>query len=125
MMRERRGVLRLPVNGEEISVPGMTYLGCPECREVVLRYDEAGQLEEGALQIYRKRHGLLSAADVRSIRRRFGLKRADLARLLCLGADTISRWEAGRGVQTATQDVLLRLLRDVPGSIEYLRRRAA
>jgi len=44
---------------------------------------------------------------------------------LRLGANTISRWEAGRSVQTEAMDVLLRLLRDVPGSLDYLRAHAA
>jgi len=42
-----------------------------------------------------------------------------------LGANTLSRWESGRNVQTEATDTLLRLIRDVPGSIEYLRHHAA
>ena len=56
---------------------------------------------------------------------RFGLTQAELARLLRLGGNTISRWEAGRTVETAAMDVLLRMIRDLPGSIEYLRSHAA
>jgi transcriptional regulator with XRE-family HTH domain len=67
-----------------------------------------------------RKHGLLSADDIRAIRKQFGLTQRDLARLLRLGANTISRWEAGRNVQTEAKDVLLRLLRDVPGSLDYL-----
>jgi DNA-binding transcriptional regulator YiaG len=54
-----------------------------------------------------------------------GLTQEALARLLRLGSNTLSRWEAGRNVQTAAMDVLLRLLRDLPGSLDYLRRLAA
>jgi DNA-binding transcriptional regulator YiaG len=53
------------------------------------------------------------------------LSQGGLARLLRLGANTISRWEADRNVQTAAMDVLLRLIRDLPGSIDYLRAHAA
>jgi hypothetical protein len=42
-----------------------------------------------------------------------------------LGGNTLSRWEAGRNVQSAAMDVLLRLIRDLPGSLEYLREHAA
>jgi hypothetical protein len=42
-----------------------------------------------------------------------------------LGQNTLSRGEAGRNVQTAAMDVLLRVLRDVPGGPEYVRRNAA
>jgi len=64
---------------------------------------------------------LLSADEIRTIRDQFNLTQTDLARLLRLGANTVSRWESGRNVQTAAMDILLRMIRDLPGSIEYLR----
>jgi putative zinc finger/helix-turn-helix YgiT family protein len=124
-MRERQRALTFPVNGEEIAVPGSPHLSCPKCREVVLRFDDARKLRERALEIYRRKYGLLSADEIRSIRERFGLPQAGLARLLRLGANTISRWEAGRNVQAASLDVLLRLIRDLPGSVDYLRKHVA
>ncbi len=118
---EKRSALRLPVNGEEITVPSTLHLSCPKCGEVVLRFQDAKRLHEDAIAIYRKKHGLLSADQIRAIRERFNLTQADLARLLRLGANTVTRWESGRNVQTAAMDMLLRLIRDLPGSIEYLR----
>jgi hypothetical protein len=53
-MVERRGVLRLPANGEEISVPSAVHLGCPKCGEIVLRFQDAKRLHEDAIAIYRK-----------------------------------------------------------------------
>ena len=124
-MRERASRLKLPVNGEEIAVTESPHLSGPKCHEVVLRVDDARRLRRRALEIYRRKYGLLSADDIRSIRERFGLTQAELARLLRLGANTISRWEAGRNVQTAAMDMLLRMIRDLPGSLDYLRRYAA
>ena len=124
-MVEKRSTLRLPVNGEEIAVPAAAHLSCPRCREILLRYQDSRRLGEDAIAIYRKKHGLLSADEIRPIRERFDLTQADLARLLRLGANTVSRWESGRNVQSAAMDMLLRLIRDVPGSIPYLRDRAA
>jgi putative zinc finger/helix-turn-helix YgiT family protein len=123
-MVEKRGTLRLPVNGEEIGVRSAAHLKCPDCGEVVLRYQDSKRLGEDAIAIYRKNHGLLSADEIRAIRERFDLTQAELAHLLRLGASTISRWESGRNVQTAALDMLLRLIRDIPGSIDYLRRHA-
>jgi putative zinc finger/helix-turn-helix YgiT family protein len=125
MMREARGRLKLPINGEEIAVPSASHLKCPKCGEIVLRFREAKRLHEDAIGIYRKKHGLLSADEIRAIRAQFDLKQSDLARLLRLGANTISRWESGRNVQTAAMDILLRLIRDLPGSVAYLRDHAA
>lgn len=124
-MREKQASLKFPVNGEEISVPDSPHLNCPKCHEVVLRFDDARKLRRRALEIYRQKYGLLSADDIRSIRERFGLTQAELARLLRLGANTISRWEAARNVQTASMDVLLRMIRDIPGTLAYLRTLAA
>ena len=124
-MLEKRGTLRLPVNGEEVAVPSAAHLSCPKCGEVVLRFQDSKRLGEDAIAIYRKKNGLLSADEIRAIRERFGLTQANLARLLRLGANTVSRWESGRNVQTAAMDMLLRLIRDLPGSIDYLRAHAA
>ncbi|HEX9383936.1 MAG TPA: type II toxin-antitoxin system MqsA family antitoxin [Gemmatimonadaceae bacterium] len=124
-MKEKRGKLKLPVNGEEISVPDATHLSCPKCHEVVLRFDDARRLRQRALEIYRAKYGLLTADEIRSIRERYGLTQAEIARLLRLGSNTISRWEAGRNVQTASMDMLLRMIRDLPGSLDYLRKHAA
>lgn len=124
-MKESRAQLFFPVNGEEIAVPHSPHLGCPKCHEVVLRVDEARLLREQALEIYRKKYNLLSAEEIRRFRERLALTQGQLAELLRLGANTISRWESGRNIQTAAMDVLLRLVRDVPGSVEYLRKMVA
>jgi putative zinc finger/helix-turn-helix YgiT family protein len=124
-MNERRGSLSLPVNGESIKVPGALHLRCPSCHEVILRLGDARRVGEDAVAIYRKKHHLLSADEIRAIRERFAMTQGELARLLRLGANTVSRWEAGRNAQTAAMDVLLRLMRDLPGSVDYLRAHAA
>jgi putative zinc finger/helix-turn-helix YgiT family protein len=93
MMREARGRLKLPINGAEIAVPSASHLKCPKCGEIVLRFREAKRLHEDAIGIYRKKHGLLSADEICAIRAQFELKQSDLARLLRLGANTVSRWK--------------------------------
>jgi len=124
-MKETRGRLKLPINGEEITVQSASHLKCPKCGEIVLRFQDAKRLHEDAIEMYRRKHGLLSADEIRAVRERFNLNQADLARLLRLGANTVSRWESGRNVQTAAMDILLRLIRDLPGSIDFLRHHAA
>ena len=104
-------------------MPDATHLACPRVHDSVLRADDARHLRERALDLYRGKYGLLTAEEIRSLRERFGLTQAELAWLLRLGQNTLS--EAGRNVQTAAMDVLLRVLRDVPGGLEYLRKHAA
>ena len=68
LMVEKRGRLRLPVNGEEITVPSATHLKCPKCHEAVLRSQDARRLSEDVIAINRRGHGLLSADQMRAIR---------------------------------------------------------
>lgn len=97
---------------------------CPRCGTTMKEVHGVLRLP-AAIALYRRKHGLLSALQIRAIRERFDLTQGDPAKLLHLGQNTVSRWESGRNVQTAAMDVLLRLLRDVPGSLEYLRNHAA
>ncbi len=125
VMNNAHGELTYPVNGQQVRVANASHLRCPQCGEVVLRHDEARCLRERAFERYREEYGLLSAQEIRSLRERFGLTQAAFAQLLRLGGNTVSRWESGRTVQTAALDVLLRLIRDLPGSLDYLRQHAA
>jgi putative zinc finger/helix-turn-helix YgiT family protein len=122
MMRHIRGTLSVSVNGESMSVPNLPHLQCPKCRERVFSLTVARQLERRGVERYRAKHELLSTEDIRAIRHQLGLTQVVLANLLRLGTNTISRWESGRTAQTGAMDVLLRLIRDVPGSLEYLQR---
>lgn len=124
-MTVARGTLIYPVNGERVRVPAVTYLRCPRDHEPVLDVSQAKYLREAALARYRSRYGLLSATEIRALRASLGLTQGGLAALLRLGGNTLSRWESGRNVQTAAMDLLLRLLRDVPGSLDYVRQHAA
>ena len=108
-----------------IAVPSAFHLTCPKCGEVMLCSRDAKRHNEDATALYRKKHRLLSAEEIHALRDRYSLTQADLARLLRLGGNTVSRWESGRNVQNAAMDILLRMIRDLPGSIDYLRKIAA
>ena len=123
-MNPARGTLALPINGEEIKVPRVPHLVCPKCGEQLLNWEQTRLLSQGARQKYRDKYGLLSPEEIVALRGRLGLTQVDLAKLLRLGANTISRWEAGRNVQTAALDVLLRLV-ERPDNLAFLKRRAA
>ncbi len=94
-MIETKGSLSYPLDGEEIKVPNIPHLICPKCKEVVLRKDEARLLREGAMGHYRKKYGLLSGEEIKRLRERLGISQIQLADLLRLGVNTISRWESG------------------------------
>jgi putative zinc finger/helix-turn-helix YgiT family protein len=125
LMERTDGPMTARVNGEAIRVPSVPRLKCPSCGEGLLSLKEAKHLETQAMEIYREKYGLLTAAEIKTLREQHGMTQAELAQLLRLGANTISRWESGRVVQSAALDTLLRLIRDIPGTIDYLRDRAA
>jgi putative zinc finger/helix-turn-helix YgiT family protein len=54
--------------------------------------------------------GVLTPAEIRALRAKLGLSRAEFARLTRLGEATIARWERGELIQNAGNDSLLRLL---------------
>jgi putative zinc finger/helix-turn-helix YgiT family protein len=125
LMQQKTAELGFVVNGENITVPDAPHLACPSCDEIVLRYEDSKALQERAIEAYRQKHSLFSADEIRARRQRLGLTQAQFADLLQLGLNTVSRWEAGRNVQNGAMDVLLRLVRDVPETLDYLKRHAA
>lgn len=124
-MEKRHGPLKSLVNGESISVPGVEYLRCPSCGEVMFDLQAAAYLRTEGERRYRAKYGLLSAEEIRQLRRSVGLTQQKMSRMLRLGANTLSRWETGRNVQSAAMDLLLRMVQDVPGSVDYLKKRRA
>jgi putative zinc finger/helix-turn-helix YgiT family protein len=124
-MRPHVGGLDEIVNGETIMVPRVPHHRCPKCGELLIGASTERLVRQAAFETYRRRHRLLGIDDIRELRRGLGMTQGELAGLLRLGPNTLSRWEAGRNVQTAAMDLLLRLLRDVPNARAYLRRHAA
>jgi putative zinc finger/helix-turn-helix YgiT family protein len=125
MMEQKQAPLSYQVHGEDVEVPDVWHLACGRCGEVVFSLDQATAWSKAAMQRYRHEHGLLSAGEIRALREHLGLSQSELAGLLRLDMVTIARWESDRQTQTMTLDVLLRMLRDVPGNLDYLRARAA
>jgi putative zinc finger/helix-turn-helix YgiT family protein len=82
-----------------------------KCRQCGFEFfdEEAEDLKHEAVC----RHlGVLTPAEIVALRQKYGLSRADFARLTRLGEATIARWERGELIQNAGYDTLLRLLQD-------------
>ena len=108
----------LAVKGEDVSVQTKVRL-CDACEGEV--YDE--ELDSATLlaayDIYRRRHGLLSPAEIRSTRESYGLSQRSLAALLSLGEVTIHRYENG-SLPDGAQNQLLRFIQDPWKMLELL-----
>lgn len=54
--------------------------------------------------------GVMTPAEVRNVRERLGMSRAEFARLTGLGEASLARWESGALIQNAANDNLLYML---------------
>lgn len=101
---DRKGIER------SLNVPDVRRLRCDSCKEEILD-DAASSKVENAR---RAAMGLLSAAEIRDLRLRFGKTQVQMSRLLGVGEKTYCRWESGSFIQSVAFDNYLRLVRDVP-----------
>lgn len=113
----------IQVGARSVPVAG-DYSTCTGCGEVFFGPGEMDRAMRAASSVVRQEEGLLQPEEVRSIREGLDLSQADFERLLGVGPKTVVRWEKGTVFQNGATDSLLRLLRDVPGCIGYLRARA-
>jgi HTH-type transcriptional regulator/antitoxin MqsA len=90
------------------------YATCDRCGEVYLAPGEGDALHRKASEVVRAREGLLSSAEIRTIRADLGLSQSGFEHLLGVGPKTVVRWEKGTVFQNRTTDTLLRLIRDMP-----------
>lgn len=67
--------------------------------------------------------GVMTPDEVAAVRKRYGLSRADFAKITKIGEASLARWETGALIQNAAHDQFLFLL-TFPENFERLRRRA-
>jgi len=96
---------------------------CADCGERFYTPEQLQALEQRVSAALREADGLLSPAEIRSIRESLGLSQAGLEQLLGVGAKTVVRWERGTVVPNRATDNLLRVLHAVPGAVSFLRKR--
>ncbi len=98
------------------------FMQCKQCGE---EYYLPGQMQlsqERAAASLQSEQCSLTPDDIRSLREEMGLTQAEAERLVGAGAKTWVRWERGTVRPNAATDLVLRLLRDVPGASTYLAR---
>lgn len=106
--------------GEEITVSGLEYFICSNCGEVVMSAEMADKQAREMARVYASRHALLSPAEITSLRKKLGLTQAQFESLIGVSRPTVCRWERGSSQQSETANILMRMIRDVPGAARYL-----
>ena len=102
---KKRGEM-FTIRGVEIPVE-ITREACSLCGEILFNEKLDESLIAEAYSKYRERTGLLSPAEIRSIRDRYDLSQQAFATLLGMSQATINRYEGG-GLQEASHDSAIR-----------------
>lgn len=105
----------------QITILALHYSVCDECGS---EQADAGQLRSNkrAMIAFKKSvDGLLSGAEVRSIREGLGISQSEAARIFGGGPVAFSKYETDDVAQSEAMDKLLRLVCEVPQALGYLR----
>ena len=94
------------VHGETFGVSHHGY-ECNDCGFTFLGPDEMHEAVSAAVAAYQKQHELLTAQEVRDLRKKMKWSQNDLARYSGLGIATIKRLELGCTVQTKNNNAAL------------------
>lgn len=106
----------LKVNNEEIKVFTTFYI-CKECGcDIEDPYEEKDPIAE-AYRIYKQKHNMLQAEDIKDLRKKYSLTQGESGNILGLDLVTISRYENGC-LQTKANDSLLRSIRNSSSFLE-------
>lgn len=95
------------IKGEEVEVvvPAMV---CNMCHSTFMNDEHMSGLRKAAVDVYRKRHKLLTSEEIVNFRSLFGMSQAAFANYLKVGEASIKRWET-YFVQDVGQDEHIRL----------------
>lgn len=106
--------------GHSLIVSDYHVLECPACGEAVVDKDSARRAEKMLRDFGRKIDGLLTAADIKRIRRKLHLTQEQMATVLGGGLKGFARYENGQVIQSRAMDNLLRILDQFPESLDVL-----
>jgi putative zinc finger/helix-turn-helix YgiT family protein len=87
---------------------------CAACGNVSYRNTQISEHELAVASAIREMEGLLSPAELLSIRLKYRLKQTDMEQMLSTGPKTWTRWERGKIPQSKAADQLIRLIADDP-----------
>lgn len=99
------------VRGEKFTVSVEARV-CNRCGSQVLSDAQSSAYTIAISDAYRTKHGLLTSADLRSIRKRLHMSQQKFAAFLHVGIASVKRWEAGL-IQDESHDELIRLKTDL------------
>jgi DNA-binding transcriptional regulator YiaG len=104
-----------------IDIHGIWVDRCDNCSEIIFPGDTTAFIE-AVVADYTEQ---LTACELERIREDLGVATQDeMSNTLGLGLKTYHKWESGKQYPTRSMSYYIRVLADVPGAFEFLRRRA-
>jgi putative zinc finger/helix-turn-helix YgiT family protein len=104
-----------------ITVPGVWVERCDHCGEIVFPGETTRFIES----VVAEQTEQLTSRELERIREDLGVATQDeMSEVLGLGLKTFHKWESGRQFPTRSMSYYIRVLADVPGAFDFLRRRA-
>ena len=119
-MRLTNEPMKETYRGEEIVVDGIERWSCDGCGNYVISAENASRFSRGLAEAYAKKHRMLAPSEIRETRHSLGLSQKQFEAMLGVTSPSVSRWESGKVQQSKPVDLLIRLIRDVPGVSQAL-----
>ncbi len=110
--------------GTTLTIENYGVFACPTCGEAYLDHVLIQETEPQIRNWQRQVDGLLTTDELQALRKRIGASQAELSRMLGGEPKNFTQYEAGIINQSVEVDQLLRLVRDVPGVWENLKKQS-
>lgn len=108
------------VNRTDYPVENIEYSKCPNCGEEAVWMDQARRNDKRFADAKRAASDLLISSEITDARNQWGLTQSLTSQLLGGGANSFNKYESGAVIQSAAMDLVIRLIRDVPGTLKYV-----
>jgi putative zinc finger/helix-turn-helix YgiT family protein len=100
-------VIEQEFRGEQLTVK-MTALACTKCGWMTLAPSQTDELRRLSADAYRKKHGLLTSVQIKSLRKLLNMSQREFASFIGVGEASVKRWETWQ-VQEKSSDQLIRM----------------
>lgn len=109
--------------GQTLTVPDYVVYECAACGEAVVDPASSKRASKLLKDFGRGVDGLLTAADIKRIRKKLGYTQEQMAEVCGGGLKGFARYESGQVMQSKGMDNLLRILDEFPHALDVINRR--
>ena len=108
--------------GESITIPGYVTHNCDVCGDAIVDNNTLKESGKILKDFKRKVDGLLTAEEIKNIRKRLNLTQEEMAEILGGGLKSFARYETGQVCHSRGMDNLLRILDTYPFALNVIQK---